>query len=140
LTGVYITDLAAWCQIDFYDSNSNPINYAKNLYLNEELVNNLIIPNEVTEIKPYAFYGAESIKTVTIHDGVNSVGNQAFSLCFYLSSITILSDTPPMFGIGVFNVTSAYLTIYVPASSVDAYKNPTNWSTYADKIQAIPTT
>ena len=29
-------------------------------------------------------------------------------------------------------------TIYVPASSVDAYKAADKWKNYADKIQAIP--
>ena len=51
LTGVYITDLVAWCNIDFIDYGSQPLRYAEKLYLNDELVTNLVIPNGVT-IKP----------------------------------------------------------------------------------------
>lgn len=36
------------------------------------------------------------------------------------------------------NESMSNLTIYVLAESVDAYKAASGWSTYADKIQAIP--
>ena len=55
LTGVYITDLAKWCAIDFSGYSANPLEYAHNLYLNNELITNLIIPDSVTSIGNYAF-------------------------------------------------------------------------------------
>jgi len=52
LTAVYYTgDIAGWCRIMFDDWDSNPLYYANNLYINNSLVTDLIIPETVTEIK-----------------------------------------------------------------------------------------
>ena len=69
---VYITDLSAWCNINFYDPSPfpgdipNPLYYGANLYLNDVLVTELVIPDGITEIKRHAFRGCESIKSVVI--------------------------------------------------------------------------
>jgi hypothetical protein len=46
------------------------------------------IPNGVTNISNYAFYGC-NLTSITIPDGVTSIGDSAFSDCYYLASITI---------------------------------------------------
>ena len=89
LTSVYISDLSAWCKIDFGSSSANPLYYAKNLYLNTELVTDLVIPSDITEIKSYAFCGCSSLTSVTIPDSVTTIGGSAFSSCSNLTSITI---------------------------------------------------
>ncbi len=87
LTGVYITNLAAWCEIDFLDDDANPLYYAHHLYLDGEEVKNLTIPAEVAEIKKYAFYGCSGLQSVTIENG--SIGSSAFYGCSGLQSVTI---------------------------------------------------
>ena len=84
---VYITDIAAWCNIKF--SYSNPLGYAHNLYLNGELVTDLVIPDSVTSISDYAFYRCTSLTSVTIGNGVTWIGKEAFQGCKSLTSITI---------------------------------------------------
>ena len=81
LTSVYITDLAAWCGISFGSSNANPLYFAHNLYLNNELVTALVIPEGVTRIGNDAFYGCTSLTSVIIPDSVTSIGSWAFSGC-----------------------------------------------------------
>ena len=91
LKDVYITDLKAWCDIDFIGdvlyNIPNPLRYAGNLYLNGELVENLVIPEGVTKIKKSAFYACGSIKTVTIPEGVKNINEFAFDDCDNLKSI-----------------------------------------------------
>ena len=89
LTAVYITDIAAWCGIDFGVSASNPLYYAHNLYLNGELVTDLVIPDSVTSIGSYAFSGCDSLTSVIIPDSVTSIGYGAFEGCSSLTSVTI---------------------------------------------------
>jgi len=89
LTGVYITDLAAWCNIDFYDEESNPLYYAKKLYLNNELVTDLVIPDGVTDIGDYAFWYCNSITSVTIPESVTHIGSMAFWICDSLTGVYI---------------------------------------------------
>ena len=50
LTAVHISNIEAWCKITFESHDSNPLSYAHNLYLNGELVTNLVIPESVTSI------------------------------------------------------------------------------------------
>ncbi len=84
LKAVYITDIAKWCAISFNNSASNPLRYAHNLYLNGTLVTDLVIPDSVTSIGDYAFYGCTGFNHIDILDGVENIGEQAFSHCGYL--------------------------------------------------------
>lgn len=79
LKTVQISDLAAWCNIEFGMENSNPLTLdGANLYLDGEAVSELIIPEGVTSIGNYAFCGT-SFRSVTIPDSVASIGHAAFS-------------------------------------------------------------
>ena len=89
LDGVYISDLAKWCKINYSNYSANPLYYAYKLYLNGELVTDLVIPSGVTNIGNYAFNGYTYLTSITIPDGVMSIGNYAFNGCTSLTSITI---------------------------------------------------
>ncbi len=105
LTSVYIEDIAAWCNIDFgysalqiYNEWANPLQndngylyddvYAK-LYLNGTLVKDLVIPDGVTRISSYAFYGYKGLRSVVIPDSVTEIGPCAFTECENLRSVTL---------------------------------------------------
>ncbi len=89
LTSVHIFDIAAWCNIDFANDDSNPLSYAYHLYVNGEEVKDLIIPNSVTSIGKYAFYCCSALTSVTIPKSVTSIGNGAFEGCYGLTSVHI---------------------------------------------------
>ena len=110
LTSVYISDIAAWYNISFEDASSNPLYYAHNLYLNNELLTDLTIPDSVTKIKDYAFCECSNLTSVTIPDSVTSIGRSAFSNCSSLTSVYI-SDITAWCNIsfeGVSNPFNAY--------------------------------
>ena len=123
LKGVYITDLEAWCAIKFENSTGNPLFYSGNLYLNGQLVTELVIPDGVTSIGDWVFYGCDNLTSVTIPDGVISIGygtfedcdsltgiiipdsvisigDRAFADCGSLTSITVASENPVYHGAG----------------------------------------
>ena len=106
LTSVYITDIAKWCAIEFNDSDSNPLSYANDLYLNGELVTDLLIPDSVTSIGKYAFYGCRRLTNITIPDSVTSIGNSAFSGCSRLTSINIPDSVTSIGGSAFFGCSS----------------------------------
>ena len=89
LTRVDISDIGAWCNISFGYGNSNPLYYAKNLYLNGELVTDLVIPNNATSIGNYAFSGCTGLTSVEIPNSVTTIGDYAFSGCTGLTSVEI---------------------------------------------------
>ena len=119
LTGVYINDLAAWCRIGF--SGSNPLDYAHNLYVNNELDTELTIPDSVTSIANYAFSGCTGLTSVTIPDSVTSIGDSAFSGCTGLTNVTI-PESVTSIGDNAFRDCSSDLVIVcVPGSYAQSY-------------------
>ncbi len=95
LEKVYITDLTAWCNINFlhddyypYGIYCNPLYYG-DLYLNNQLIKELVIPDCITTIKPFAFYKYNRLTSVTIPSSVTSIERSAFEGCSGLTSVTI---------------------------------------------------
>ena len=80
LSSVYISDLSAWCRIDFVNGY-NPLCKGAKFYLNNVEVTDLVIPDDITEIKKYAFADCQSLTSVTIPNSVTSIGNYAFDGC-----------------------------------------------------------
>ena len=82
LSSIYINDLAAWCAIDFevirryYEGLSrweevveshNPLEYARHLFLNEEEIKEeLIIPEGTIKVSRAAFNGLTELKSIII--------------------------------------------------------------------------
>ena len=86
LKDVYITDLAAWCRIDF---RGTPMSYAKNIWLDGQKIVSVTMPEGVTEVKAYTFYGFKDLIQVTIPESVTAIGEYAFQGCESLTSINI---------------------------------------------------
>ena len=72
LGSVIIHDIATWCNISFGDNRSNPLYYAHHLYLGDEEIKHLIIPNTVTSISDLAFKDCTGITSVTIPNSVTN--------------------------------------------------------------------
>ena len=89
LKEVHISDIATWCAIDFGNSYANPLYNSAALYLNGELVTSLEIPDSVTSISSYAFYGCGSLTNITISDSITSIALSAFNGCDSLESIVV---------------------------------------------------
>ena len=119
LDSVHISDLSAWCRIRFdyynYYAQANPLCNGAHLYLNETLVEDLVIPNNVTSIEPFAFDNCKSIKSVTIPDSVTRIGESAFSGCSSLTSVTI-PDSVTEIGDHAFYNCDSLTSITIPDS------------------------
>lgn len=88
----YTGTVAQWCNIDFSGIYSNPIFYAHSLSINGSPVTNIVIPDNVTEIKDCAFVGCSELISVTISDSVTSIGSAAFAYCSSLTSIIVTDE------------------------------------------------
>lgn len=89
LQGVYIKDMSAWCNIKYGNQqdgggwgyelkSSNPLIFAHNLYLNEELVTDLVIPEGVETIESCAFWGGTCIRSVKLPSTLKTIKDHAF--------------------------------------------------------------
>ena len=116
LTRVHISDIAAWCNIDFKGGfSSNPLYYAHHLYLNGEEVKDLVIPNSVTSIGEDAFFGCSGLTSVTIGNSVEIIGSSAFSGCSGLTSVTIPNSVTSI-GSAAFWGCSGLTSVTIPNS------------------------
>lgn len=93
---VNVADIGAWCNITFcnrkgtYNLQSNPLYAGKaTLLLDGEIVTDLVIPNGVTEIKPFAFQNCTQLTSVTIPSTVTTIGDKAFRYCENLKTVNI---------------------------------------------------
>ena len=106
-------------------------------FYNCSSLTSVTIGSSVTAIKDSAFEYCSSLKTITIPDSVTSIGSSAFYNCSSLAEVYCKPTIPPTGGYNMFNNNAADRKIYVPAESLDAYKNHEDWSRYADSIEAL---
>lgn len=76
---------------------------------------------------------------------MTNIGENAFRDCSNLQSITVLATIPPALSYGTSIWVDDYpfintnnCPIFVPAVSVDAYKEAKGWKNVAYRIKAIP--
>ena len=120
LSSVYITDLDAWCKISFYDGQSNPLCCGGNLFINNEKATNIVIPNSVTTISSYAFYGFKTMLTLTIAESVTSIGESAFYGCSGLSTLVIPNSVTTINNLAFYACSGlSSLTISNQLSNID---------------------
>ena len=96
---VYLVDGASKILVDYEGTDSN-----------------VVIPNDVTEIKCYAFYQNQNIEHVTIGNGVTRIGGWAFASCGNLYSVTIGSSVTNMENASFYSI---YLALVENHSNIE---------------------
>ena len=111
LKEIHINSLTSWCEMSFYDvldaAGDSPFLYADGLYIDGELITDLIVPEDVTEIGAHAFEGYEKLRSVVLHNGIEAIHKSAFYDC---TNLTDINFPDSLFYIGpyAFNGTAWY--------------------------------
>ena len=93
LTNVYYKgSIESWCNLLFSTGESNPMFYADHFYMKNEEdnwyeVTEIVIPNTITKIGDYQFYGFENVTSIRIPNNITSIGGCAFSECTHLADV-----------------------------------------------------
>ena len=95
------------------------------------------IPSSVTTIGSSAFLNCEYLASIDIPNSVTTIEGSAFYGCARLTQITCRANVPPtIIGKWAFEYVDKSIPVYVPASSIDAYKSAQYWSEFTN-FQAI---
>lgn len=131
LEKITIEDLGAWCNIDFGsgDDTYSPLYYAHHLYLGDNEINELVIPDGISVIKYEAFQGFAG-KTVDLPSSITRIGESAFGNCLNLEKITFHGNLPS-FGDYPFSGCIALNDIYCPAYAYSSFTNSEDLSNYS---------
>ena len=89
---VKFASVQSLCRMAFSDLNGNPLAVGNNVelsFVNDDNAENLTIPEGVTIIKKYTFYGCKQLKSLTISQDVKTIEASAFSGCSGLTSVSI---------------------------------------------------
>ena len=85
------------------------------------------------------FGGCNALRKFALPDSlatISQAGMIAASQTKPYLHIYIYRTSPANLTVDCFS--KSYVTIYVPAESIDTYKEASGWSRYADKIQPMP--
>ncbi len=77
-------------------------------------------------------FSNSQITNITVPSNVTTINSSAFYNCSQLTMVNVRAKTPPTLGDNAFDETTCQ--IFVPAKSLDAYRNAEGWSNYADRI------
>ena len=113
---LYFDDLTAWCDADirgFYSSPTALVSpstkvYFKNASGEYEELTSLVVPNDITVIKPFVFYNLATryITSIIIHNNVTTIGEGGFLSCSGVRNIEVGSGVTSIGGNGLCTKTS----------------------------------
>lgn len=150
---VHIKDLKKWLEFGM-SRGENPFMRTENIYLNGELLTDLVvpntvtilwgaifesynklisvtIPNSVTEIRGDVFKNCTNLKTVSIGNSVNRLSGETFAGCKSLETVYCYAEKVPSTQTTAFKDSYiGYTTLIVPEASVQAYKSTAPWSEF----------
>ena len=93
-------------------------------------ITNIVVPNDVTTLGEYAFANC-GLTSATIGNNVSSIGKYAFMGNESMSAVYNEAVTPQSITANVFSdVNLPGCDLYVPESSISAYKNANVWKTF----------
>lgn len=110
---VCISDLASWCEISFLDDYSNPLVYADELWVGDEIVTDMLTLNGVSHIGEGSFANFGGLKSVTIPNSITNIEDYAFYCCSNLTRVVMNGDAPHLNPAAFYNV-HPDCVIYLP--------------------------
>ena len=136
LQAVYITDLESWLNITFRNEDSNPLYYAKHLYIGDREVTNLVIPYNTTIIWVNAFAGGNSFKSVSLQENIKEIYDDAFKECNNIETVLCYAQVPPFLSTTAFtSKVFLHATLIVPKGCKEKYQNDQYWRAFQNIIE-----
>lgn len=86
---VYIDSLEHWFNMEFPNYSSNPLRQDYSLYISNEKVSDIVIPDSVTELKANTFVNWNGISAIRIPQHVTKIASKHIVQCANLNTISV---------------------------------------------------
>lgn len=115
-TVYYDGTLSQWMQINFdfwsssgnvpsYPADANPLCPKGKLYLQNQLMKEIVVPDDMTTVLPAVFYMCKNtLSRIYIHDKVTTIGRYAFYGCQYAKSLYLGSSVQTLGDYAFWNI------------------------------------
>ena len=94
----------------------------------------LRVPEKVTHIGDNAFEQCTFRGMLVLPAALQHIGDEAFKGMTQINSICIKATVPPTTGSNAFSEVHTWISVSVPYTSKEAYKNTPEWSRFANNI------
>lgn len=81
-----LTDISLPTAVETDDYSFTRYGIRDRLFMNNELIESILVPSNITEIGDSAFYGCRNLTTATVMNGVLGIEENAFGDCYSLTS------------------------------------------------------
>ena len=99
-------------------------------FYNCHQLQDLTIPEGVTEVGDAAFYGCAYLEDMVLPSTIQEIGDNGFALCTKLQKIHVKAATPPTIQAKTFFDVNRQIPVYVPDNAVEAYKDDPYWQEF----------
>lgn len=90
---IHIDTLEHWFNIDYDNKSGNPLSGDYSLYVGDsEVPEDIVIPDSITEVKPYALCKWNKLKSVRFHKDVTSISDASIYGCLNINQLVVDSD------------------------------------------------
>lgn len=108
----------------------------ENVFKNNLKVCSVSIPDDVMYINNGCFEGCKNLKTLELGGGIAFIGERAFAGIDKLTDVTIRAEDIPETDRTAFenSYIEDYVTLHVPGSSINKYKEAAPWKNFKDIV------
>ena len=125
---IYFDDYESICGISKYYHLNAP---SRHLFIANKEITDIGIPSGITSIASMSFWICIYVEHLSIPASVNHIGSYAFHKCPF-KDIMCYANIPPEIYESTFGDVDKSIPLYVPASSIDAYKSAEGWKEFTN--------
>lgn len=136
--GVYSGDITIPASVTYNSETYTVTSINGWAFCSSSQMTSITLPEGLTTLGDGAFNSCASLTTVTLPSTLTNAGQLQFGSCSALETVYCYAETPPMGSLSVNTVITS--TLYVPAGCLNAYQTAIGWNEFSNIVEIGGTT